>query len=235
MLPIAGRPLIEHLVRWLSAHGIRDVAINLHHRPDVIVGHLGSGISLGARIRYSYEVALLGTAGAARHLEHFFDGPFLVVYGDGYTNLDLGRLIRAHDARRTAGSPHMTMVFQRVPDPSACGVAALDDDGRVYRFAEKLAPAEVFSDLGSAGIIALEREMLELVPAETACDFGHDVVPRALQFGMRVYGEQLGDGEFLIDIGTPSAYDRACRLASSIGDPSSTRSQAVPAGAARLH
>jgi hypothetical protein len=66
MLPIAGRPLLEHLVALLAAHGIREIAINLHYHPEAIVDHLGDGSRFGVRITYSHEPRLLGSAGAAR-------------------------------------------------------------------------------------------------------------------------------------------------------------------------
>jgi NDP-sugar pyrophosphorylase family protein len=218
MLPIGGQPLIEHLVRWLQAHGISEVAINLHHRPEAIVDHLGSGATLGVHITYSREERLLGTAGAAKRLERYFEGAFLVVYGDGYTNFDLGRLLRAHDARRKPGIPHVTMALHHVDDPTAKGVATLDTDGRITRFIEKPSAGEALGDLVSAGVIAVEHELLDLIPAETESDFGRDILPLALRSGIAIYGEQLRDDEVLIDIGTPGAYRRACSLAAHVGN-----------------
>jgi NDP-sugar pyrophosphorylase family protein len=217
MVPLNGQPLVERLVRWLHVHGVDDVAINLHHCPDAITGHLGTGIRFGVEITYSYEEQPLGTAGAVRRLEAHFDGPFLVVYGDGYTNLDLSRVLRLHAARRQPGRPHVTMVLFRVPDPSACGIVDLDGDGLVRRFVEKPAPDQVFSDLASAGIFICERPILDLIPADGPSDFGRDVLPRVLELGIPIYGEPLAPGEFLIDVGTPEAYARACAHAELAG------------------
>lgn len=212
MLPVAGRPLVEHLVRLLVAHDVRDLAINLHHRPEAIVDHLGDGAALGARITYSREERLLGTAGAAKRLEHYFDGSFLVVYGDGFTNVDLGRLVRAHAARAHAG-PHATLLLYRVPNPTACGLVDLASGGRVRRFVEKPPPHEVFTDLASAGILILDRELLGLVPADRESDLGRDLLPLLVRAGLAVYGEELLFGEYLVDIGTPESYCRASTLA----------------------
>src|SRR4051794_37683916 len=71
MLQIDGQPLLERLVRWLNRHGVEEIAVNLHYRPEVITSHLGDGDQLGVRITYSYEETLLGTAGAARRLAPF--------------------------------------------------------------------------------------------------------------------------------------------------------------------
>ena len=64
MLPIGGRPLIEHTVIQLASAGIREVMVNLHRRGDVIQAYFGDGQRFGLQIHYSHEPQLLGTAGA---------------------------------------------------------------------------------------------------------------------------------------------------------------------------
>ena len=66
-MPVAGEPLIRRSVRWLAAHGVTDIVLNLHHRPETIAATLGDGSDLGARVRYSWEQpAVLGAAGGPR-------------------------------------------------------------------------------------------------------------------------------------------------------------------------
>jgi NDP-sugar pyrophosphorylase family protein len=213
MMLVDGRPLVERLVCWVRDHGISEIAINLHYHPERIVEHLGTGARFGVRITYSHEARLLGTAGAAKRLEGYFDGPFCVVYGDGYTNMDLGRLMRLHADRARVGVPHATMALFRAPDPSACGVVELGVDRQVTRLVEKPPPSEVFSDLASAGIFVLDRELLDLLRPGAVADFGRDLLPAALGAGLPVYGEPLRPREFLVDIGTPAAYEQAVRHA----------------------
>ncbi len=102
MLPIGGKPLLEHLVLWLRSHGITDILINLHHKPASITDYFGDGHRFGVSITYSHEKRLLGTAGAARKLHSLLDDTFVVVYGDVFTNLNLTRVIRFH--HRAGGS-----------------------------------------------------------------------------------------------------------------------------------
>ena len=78
MIPIAGRPLLEHVIRLLSRHGFDQLVINLHHFPEIIRDHFGDGGDWDVRIHYSLEDELLGTAGAVRRMATFFDEPFLV-------------------------------------------------------------------------------------------------------------------------------------------------------------
>src|SRR4051794_39082110 len=78
MLPVGERPLLAHLVAWLRDHSITEIAINLHHAPEVITHYFGNGSDHGVALTYSYEVELLGTAGAAKQLESFLDETFVI-------------------------------------------------------------------------------------------------------------------------------------------------------------
>ncbi len=212
MLPIGEKPLLEHVVTWLRRHGITDIAINLHHEPESVTDYFGDGHCFGVSITYSYEERLLGTAGAARRLQSFFEGTFVVVYGDVFTNLDLTRLIAFHSISSTLFDlpiPFLTLALYRVDNPSACGVVELDGRGRVTRFVEKPPPDRVFSDLVNAGVMVLEPGILKYIPPDTFYDFGRDLFPRLLAVGIPLFGTPIAEDEYLVDIGTPTGYARA--------------------------
>ena len=213
MVPVGDRPLLDHIVDWLRLHGIRQIAMNLHHAPQVIIDHFGDGRRAGVEITYSFEQQLLGTAGAAKRLESFLNQSFVLVYGDVYTNLDLGRLMRFHQQARVGlgQAPVMTLALYRVPNPSQCGLVDVDQHGRVLRFVEKPPPELVFTDLANAGISIVEPSVLELIPAETIYDFGHNVIPQLLSNGAVIAGQPIDGDEFLIDIGTPQGLACAQR------------------------
>ncbi|MCS7260865.1 MAG: nucleotidyltransferase family protein [Anaerolineae bacterium] len=208
MLPVAGRPLLEHTLAWLQRYGIREVAINLHHLPEAIRGYFGDGSRFGMRITYSPEEQLLGTAGAVRRLEHFFNETFVVVYGDVLTDLDLAALLRFHREHQGIG----TITLYRVNNPTACGLVELDWDGRVVRFIEKPRPEEVFTNLANAGVYILEPEVIAQIPPEGASDFGRDVFPALLERGLTLYGYIIPATTRLIDIGSPEHYRLAQEL-----------------------
>ncbi|MCX7671198.1 MAG: nucleotidyltransferase family protein [Anaerolineae bacterium] len=213
MVPIAGRPLLEHTIAWLRDHGVCEIAINLHYCPDAIVRHFGDGTAFGVHITYSYEERLLGTAGAVRRLAAFCErGPFLVIYGDVLTDLDLHRLCAFHrtQARRDPGIA-ATLGLYRVPNPTEVGLVGLAADGRIVRFLEKPRPAEVFTDLANTGILVVEPWVIEHIPADTPCDFGRDLFPRLLADGASLYGWVIPAGTYLLDIGTPEKYAQAQR------------------------
>jgi mannose-1-phosphate guanylyltransferase len=209
MVPIGGRPVLEHTVRWLRDHGIRRVAVNLHHRPESVSGHFGDGSRFGVEIRYSDEPELLGTAGGVKRLESFFEDPFLVVYGDVLTDLDLGALVAFHQSAGT--DAHATLAVDRRPDAAQGGVVELDADRRIRRFVEKPRAGEIQSPWVNSGVMVLARALVARIPAGRFSDFGREVLPAWLAEGIPLYGWPLPAGTFLVDVGTPESYVRAER------------------------
>lgn len=214
MLPVQGRPLLEWIVYWLRSHGITEIAMNLHHCPEVITEHFGDGRAFDVTLTYSYEPTLLGTAGAAKRLARFLDEPFVVAYGDVFTNLNLTRLVTAHQQHRRSNSRDTlaTLALYQVPNPTECGLVEQDSSGRITRFVEKPPPDQVFTDLANAGVMVCESEILRFIPEGTSFDFGREVFPTALAAGKALWGQAIGKTDYLIDIGTPKNYNRAQQL-----------------------
>jgi NDP-sugar pyrophosphorylase family protein len=211
MLPINGKPLLEHTIALLRRHGIQDIAINLHYCPHVIVNHLGDGSALGVRIVYSHEDKILGTAGAARKLNRFTgSSPLVVVYGDVLTNLDVSALVAFHE-QAVARDPRtmVTLSLYHVSNPTEVGLVGLDQDGRITCFVEKPKPEQVFTDLANAGVLMIEPDAVNLVPPDTFYDFGLHLFPQLLEAGVPMLGWVIPDHTYLLDIGTPDKYTQA--------------------------
>jgi dTDP-glucose pyrophosphorylase/phosphoheptose isomerase len=211
MVPINGEPLLHYTLKWLRQHGVDQVAINLHHCPDVIVDYFGDGKRLDLNIVYSYENKILGTAGAIRKLSAFADKhPLVVVYGDVLTDLDLTALIAAHN-RFVALDPSagVTMSLYHVNNPTEVGLVDMNPAGQITRFVEKPKPEEVFTDLASAGVLIIEPDVVNRIPADTFYDFGRDLFPQLLEQGVSMYGWVVPDGTYVLDIGTPEKLTQA--------------------------
>lgn len=212
MVDLAGMPVLEHILLWLREGGVRDIAINLHYKPDVITDYFGDGSDWGVEITYSFEQELLGSAGALRQLDWYFDGPVAVVYGDVVTTMPFARIARVfQEARFRQLEPCAVMALYHVANPTECGIVELDRERRVSRIVEKPKAHEVFSTLANAGVMLLDRPLLNYVPDVTPCDIARDLLPALLFEGLPVYGVELLANETLIDIGTMENYRRACR------------------------
>ncbi len=137
--PVDGEPLARRAIRWLVGHGVRDLVVNLHHKPESIAAAVGDGSDLGARVRYSWESPVLGSAGGPRHaLPLIGDRTFLIVNGDTLTDVDLPRMIEHH---RRSGAL-VTMALIPNPRPDKYGGVLLDADGVVTGFTPRRAAAK---------------------------------------------------------------------------------------------
>ena len=99
LVPIAGKPLLEHVILRLKEAGFDELIVNVHHFPDQIIDFLRANNNFGIRIEISDERdVLLDTGGAIRKAAWFFDDgkPFLVHNVDILSNLNLGDLYHQH-------------------------------------------------------------------------------------------------------------------------------------------
>jgi mannose-1-phosphate guanylyltransferase/phosphomannomutase len=213
MLPITGRPILEHIIDWLKRYGISEIAINLSYLPEAVMEHFGDGADYGIELVYSLEDPMMGTAGAVRKLSGFVaESPLVVVYGDVLTDLNLAELIAYHHENvirdpKTA----ITMSLYHVPNPTEVGLVDVDSRGRIHRFVEKPAPEDVFTDLASAGILVMEPWVVDSIPDATFYDLGLHLFPDLLNAGKSIYGWKVADNAYVLDIGTPSKYEQALR------------------------
>jgi mannose-1-phosphate guanylyltransferase len=200
LLQVHGEPILEHWLKLCAAAKIENVFINTHYLSDQIREFAGDGSRFNLEINYSYEPALLGTAGALNNFRtQLADADILVIYGDNYVDLDLRALKQFHEEKKA----FVTAGVHRRDDVSQSGMIELDSDKRIKRFVEKPAPTERTSNLVSAGIYLLDPRVLNYVPAGYS-DFGYDIIPKLVAENKQVFGYELKNE--LIAIDTPELY-----------------------------
>lgn len=205
MVPVVNKPVIEYTLETLKRHGINKVALNLHHYPETIKNYFGKGSKLGMELRYSYEKKLMGTAGGVKLMEKFLDTTFVVMSGDGLTDINLTKAIRYHQEKRSLA----TMVLKGVDTRFEYGVTLADKGGRIRKFIEKPRWSDVFANTVNTGIYILEPEVLSYIPRNEFCDFGMHVWPKLLKMKKRIFGYTMQ--EFWTDIGNLTEYRRGVR------------------------
>ena len=206
MVPIGGKPLLQHHLEMLRDQGIREIIVNLHYLPEKITGVFGDGSGLGVSITYSHEPQLLGTAGAVKKMaDRLSDGTFLVLYGDNLVKIEFGPLVEFHQGHRAVA----TVALFESAEPWTGGMVETDGEGRVRRFVEKPDPRDVSTNLISAGILVLEPRVLESIPANQFSDFGREVIPKMVADGYPVYA--MKPQAYIQDVGTPERLARAQR------------------------
>src|SRR5207253_208492 len=142
MVPIVGKPCMEHILELLKEHGFDEVIVTVAFMPQAIRSYFGDGEGLGLAIEYSVEESPLGTAGSVRLASGKLDEPFLVISGDALCDVDLTELMRIHREREAA----VTIGLKSVDNPLEFGIVVTDEDGRLERFLEKPSWGQVFSD-----------------------------------------------------------------------------------------
>jgi mannose-1-phosphate guanylyltransferase/phosphomannomutase len=203
MVPIVGKPCMEHILDLLREHDFDDVIVTLAFMPQAIRGYFGDGEAYGVSIRYSVEESPAGTAGSVKLAEEALDETFLVISGDALCDIDLGALVRFHQEREAL----VTIGLKSVPNPLEFGIVVTDEEGRIERFLEKPSWGQVFTDTINTGIYVLEPEVLRHVPADTPHDFSKELFPLLLEMGRPLYG-YVCDG-YWQDIGNLDQYRQA--------------------------
>jgi mannose-1-phosphate guanylyltransferase / phosphomannomutase len=202
MVPIVGKPCMEHILELLRTHGFNDVVITVAFLPQAIRTYFGGGENLGLNIGYSVEESPLGTAGSVRLASDRLDETFLVISGDALCDIDLQKIVDFHKEKDAA----VTIGLKSVENPLEFGIVVTDDEGRVERFLEKPSWGQVFSDTINTGIYVLEPEVLRHIPTDRPFDFSKELFP-LLEMGRPIYG-YVCDG-YWQDIGNLDQYRQA--------------------------
>ena len=200
MMPIANRPMMEHVIELLKRHGFDEIVVTVAFQANAIRTYFGNGAEFGVHMVYATEETPLGTAGSVRNAMEELDEPFLVISGDVLTDMDLGSIVDFHQNRKAMA----TIGLKSMENPLEFGIVITRDDGSIERFLEKPSWGQVFSDTINTGVYVLEPSIFDYIDAEKSVDFSSDVFPRMLDDGMAMFGF-VGDG-YWEDVGTLDAY-----------------------------
>lgn len=216
-VPVNGDTLARRVVGWLANQGIRDQVLNLHHLPATITASIGDGSDLGARVRYSWENPVLGSAGGPRRaLPLLLDSAdrgspapsrqpraanreiFLIVNGDTLTDLDVHGLIAHHRQCDAA----VTMALIPNPRPDKYGGVQVSDDGWVTGFTRRGQALESYHFIG---VQVVHGRVFAGLPDGAPAETVNGLYPRLIAAEPRSIGAYISAASFR-DIGTPADY-----------------------------
>ncbi len=203
MMPVANRPMMEHIINLLKKHGFDDIVVTVAFLANHIRNYFGDGSELGVRMVYATEETPLGTAGSVGNAKDELDEPFLVISGDVLTDIDIGAIVDFHKDRGAMA----TIALKSVENPLEFGIVITRDDGSIERFLEKPSWGQVFSDNVNTGIYVLEPEIFDFIPDGESVDFSDDVFPAILEAEKPLFG-YVAEG-YWEDVGTLDAYVKA--------------------------
>jgi NDP-sugar pyrophosphorylase family protein len=136
-VPVRGLPLLAYSLHLLARHGVREVMVNTHPLPEVVIEAARRHCPPGLALAFSHEEALLDTGGGIRRVAGFLreSDPCLLLGADMLLDADLGRLVRLHRERGDA----WTLLLRDDPRGARFGTIGADAAGRVRRIGRRFA------------------------------------------------------------------------------------------------
>jgi len=218
-LPVAGTPLIHRILRSLKSAGVQDVVLNLHYLPHTLTTLLGDGSEIGMRVRYSWEVPVLGSAGGPKRAIPLLANPesrtpnpgtFLILNGDTLTDIDPRAAVDDH--QRSGALVTMAVVPNHEPDKY--GGVVVNDDGAVTGFVRR---GSRETSWHFVGVQVAQAEAFASVPPDIPYETVGALYPALLTERPGSIRAYRTTGEFM-DIGRPSDYlDTSLTLADREG------------------
>jgi NDP-sugar pyrophosphorylase family protein len=199
LIPIAGKPIIRHLIDHLISFGFRDIHISVGHLAEQITAYLGDGSDLGISVRYIKERIAMGSIGAMTLKHRWPHEHFLVINGDLFSNFNIDTFCSGYFSRKTDMAILATPNSFKIP----YGVLEIDENGNVNRFTEK----PEYELMINAGIYLFNQNILNLMPKGIAYE-GWQLIQAALHTGFDVLGLPQTQGHW-IDIGSMETLRKA--------------------------
>jgi glucose-1-phosphate thymidylyltransferase long form len=204
VIPLFNKPFLLYQIELLKEHGITDIIINTHYLHSQLKEILEEQKVPGVNLDYSEERSPMGTAGAVKLAEKYFDNdPVLVLNGDVLTNINLSSIIEQHKKNQA----DVTIALTRVKDPTAYGLVFTDETSRVLRFLEKPSYDEATTNTINAGVYLINPKLFEKIPPNLPYSFERKFFPDILNEPKNFFAYISDD--YWIDIGTPEKYLQA--------------------------
>lgn len=197
MLPLNGRPILEHLIERLKGEGFSRFVLSLHYLGEVIEDHFEDGARFDVEVSYLRETTPLGTAGALSLLELDEKEPIMVTNGDVLSDISYGAMVDWHQAKGATAS--MAVRAHRIQNPF--GVVKLEGN-EIIGFEEK----PVYHSHVNAGIYSLNPEALKQMERGAHCDMPN-LFERLQKAGQRTCAFPMH--EDWIDLGRLEDLERA--------------------------
>jgi bifunctional UDP-N-acetylglucosamine pyrophosphorylase/glucosamine-1-phosphate N-acetyltransferase len=204
LLPVAGRPALDHLLYLLRNSGVKEVAMVVGYEEEQIIERYGDGSNFGMRIEYFHQKELDGTASALSHAEKFVSGEnFLAINGDTLVDQEsLNNLIEKYEEKIPNQNFGGIVATVEVENPEEFGIVFEEGD-KVKEIVEK--PKEVESKLANAGIYIFDPSIFDAIRKTKKSERGEYELTSSIQIlieeGKNVYTSRIK--KMWVDIGKP--------------------------------
>lgn len=197
--------VLDLIINWLEAYGIKTHICNAFWKKELLKEFV---INSNKNILISEEENILGTFGGLVNALDLLEDKICVVYGDVVTNANLNLLCEQHE--RT--NADITVLSGRSETPWTGGVLFCSDDRRVLSVVEKPNKENCTSNLINAGVIVLNKNVIERYKDNGFFDIAKDFLPRCIFDNLNVYHQEIGENYYFIDMGTFESYEKLKRI-----------------------
>jgi mannose-1-phosphate guanylyltransferase len=159
LLPIKGKPIIQHAIENFHRHGIKDIVLSIGYKAEVIQDYFKEGKAFGVKISYCIEKEPLGTGGALKESSKSVKGTFVAINGDNLADFDWTAMLEEHRENKAK----ITLALCPVEDVTQYGIARLEGK-KITEFIEKPSRDKAPSNLNNAGGYVIEKDALDILP-----------------------------------------------------------------------
>lgn len=197
LLPVGGKPLLEHTIRYLNSYGIDEFVVCVAYLKKQVMDTFRDGSELGVKIQYGEADRPLGTGGQLKTAEPFINGSFVAMNGDIVTSLNIQNLVNVHTSKGGIGTVALKKFEVKIPYGNVT-----TKDGTIVRFDEK--PTLTYD--ANAGVYVLEPVIFDYIEKGRPVSLETEVFPSLL-----ARGESLNsyyEDAYWSDVGSMADFER---------------------------
>lgn len=203
MIPVAGKPVLEHEINSLANQGYTDITLVIGHLGNCIQEYFGDGRKFGVSLSYFVETKALGTGGALFQMPDLLQDDFLLLNGDIMLDVDFRRMEEYH--RKKEG--WVTLFTHPNDHPQDSALIVADSEKRIVEWMNKEDERTIYKNRVNAGIHMISPKLLKEAKCFGKVDLDREILKPLVSKGkMYVYDSP----EYVRDMGTPERYRRVC-------------------------
>ncbi len=190
MVPILGKPLLEHHIEQFKKHGVKEFFFTLHYLPQVIIDYFGDGTKWGVKVNYFIEKKLLGTAGGIKKFKDKLDESFFYTLGDIFSLVDYSNVSRVFSEKPDAiGMQRIgkTEKFENID------LVEVNDEKLFLKIHPKPNVSRPPSSYLLRGSFLLNKKILSYIPEDLEYAMTTQLLPNVIARGEKFYGYECDD------------------------------------------
>ncbi|MDR2842697.1 MAG: D-glycero-beta-D-manno-heptose 1,7-bisphosphate 7-phosphatase [Spirochaetaceae bacterium] len=202
MIPIAGKPILQHQIECLTENGLNDITIVVGHLGEKIKDYFKDGKNFNCAISYYTEKEALGSAGALFKIKDTLGSDFILINGDIIFNVNFKRFIDFHKQKKALA----TLAAHPNSHPFDSSLLVSDGENRVVSWIGKEDDRTYYKNQVNAGLHILSQKILDLTKTDQEkVDLDRGILkPNIGSNKIFAYNTP----EYIKDMGTPERYEQ---------------------------